>query len=108
MRWVMAGIVACVLASSAEALEVWLASTENCNSCALYERVAQQRGYGSALRYADPHHSRVPSPGNGKNGPGEGQPGPLPEGGGPGRPAWGVALAGAGGDAGRVVTSGNF
>jgi hypothetical protein len=40
-------------ASDADALEVWLASTLDCNSCALYERVAQQRGYGRALQYAD-------------------------------------------------------
>jgi hypothetical protein len=37
----------------AQALEVWLASTERCNSCALYERAAQRHGYGRALRYAD-------------------------------------------------------
>ncbi len=40
-------------AADANALEVWLASTLDCNSCALYERVAQQRGYGRALQYAD-------------------------------------------------------
>ena len=39
------------LSGSAHALEIWLASTERCNSCAIYERAAQQRGYGRALRY---------------------------------------------------------
>jgi hypothetical protein len=39
--------------AAAQALEVWLASTERCNSCALYERAAQERGYGRALRYPD-------------------------------------------------------
>jgi hypothetical protein len=50
-------LAACValgsLAGSAHALEVWLASTQSCNSCDLYQRAAQTRGYGRALRYAD-------------------------------------------------------
>jgi hypothetical protein len=50
-------LAACVvlgsLAGSARALEVWLASTQSCNSCDLYQRAAQARGYGRALRYAD-------------------------------------------------------
>ncbi|HVS24838.1 MAG TPA: hypothetical protein VMU03_14015 [Gammaproteobacteria bacterium] len=41
------------LARNAGALEVWLASTQSCNSCDVYERAAQARGYGRALRYAD-------------------------------------------------------
>src|SRR5438477_253026 len=41
------------LAGNAGALEVWLASTQSCNSCDVYERAAQARGYGRALRYAD-------------------------------------------------------
>jgi len=40
-------------AQSAHSLEVWLASTQSCNSCDLYQRAAQMRGYGRALRYAD-------------------------------------------------------
>ena len=49
-HWIVL-IALCSLARSATALEIWLASTERCNSCALYERAAQQRGYGRALRY---------------------------------------------------------
>jgi len=41
------------LAGRAHALEIWLASTQSCNSCDLYQSAAQTRGYGRALRYAD-------------------------------------------------------
>ena len=108
MRWVMAGIVSCVLASSAEALEVWLASSENCNSCALYERVAQQRGYGSALRYADAANSRIPILAIGKNVLARDMLAQLPPGEGPDNPSWDVTLTVLVVDAGRVVTSGNI
>ena len=53
MRPLFVAAALCLFATGAEALEVWLASSENCNSCAIYDRVAQQRGYGSALRGVD-------------------------------------------------------
>ncbi|HET8696979.1 MAG TPA: hypothetical protein VFO94_05815, partial [Gammaproteobacteria bacterium] len=54
MRLLVALLALSSCAQSAQALEVWLASTpDKCNSCAIYRQVAQQRGYGRALRYAD-------------------------------------------------------
>jgi len=108
MRWVMAGVVFSLLASSAEALEVWLASSENCNSCALYERVAQQRGYGSALRYADSANSRIPILAIGKNVLAQDMLAQLPPGEGPDSPGWDVTLTVLVVDAGRVLTSGDI
>ena len=51
MRYWVVLIALCSLSRSVSALEIWLASTERCNSCALYERAAQQRGYGRALHH---------------------------------------------------------
>ncbi len=39
------------LAQSRDDLEIWLASTRRCNTCALYEQVAERRGYGDTLAY---------------------------------------------------------
>ena len=108
MRWVMAAVVLFLLASSAEALEIWLASSESCNSCALYDRVAQQRGYGSALRYADAANSRIPILAIGKNVLAQDMLAQLPPGEGPDSPSWDVTLTVLVVDAGRVVTSGNI
>ena len=108
MRWVMTAVVFSLLASSAEALEVWLASSENCNSCALYDRVAQQRGYGSALRYADAANSRIPILAIGKNVLAQDMLAQLPPGEGPDNANWDVTLTVLVVDAGRVVTSGNI
>ncbi len=108
MRWVMVAVVFCGLAGSAEALEVWLASSESCNSCALYERVAQQRGYGSALRYADAGNSRIPILAIGKNVLAQDMLAQLPPGEGPDNPSWDVTLTVLVVDAGRVLTSGNI
>jgi hypothetical protein len=107
MRWVMVGILS-LLASSAEALEVWLASSENCNSCALYERVAQQRGYGSALRYADGANSRIPILAIFKSTLAQDMLAQLPPGEGPANPGWDVQLTVLVVDAGRVLASGNI
>jgi hypothetical protein len=52
MRLWFVAIALCIAASKAGALEIWLASTERCNSCGIYQRVAQARGYGRALQYA--------------------------------------------------------
>ena len=60
MRFVLASIVLSLLAVRADALEVWLASSEQCNSCAIYQRAAQARGYGRALRYADGSGLTIP------------------------------------------------
>src|SRR6185295_3107948 len=94
----------------AQALEIWLASSENCNSCALYERVAQQRGYGSALRYADgtPGNSRIPILAIFKSALAQDMLAQLPPDVGPSNPNWDVQLTVLVVDAGRVVTSGNI
>ena len=106
MRWVV--VVLSLLAGSAEALEVWLASSDNCNSCALYERVAQQRGYGSALRYPDAGNSRIPILAIGKNVLAQDMLAQLPPGEGPDSPSWDVTLTVLVVDAGRVLASGNI
>src|SRR6185369_3606171 len=108
MRWLMAGVVLCGLASSADALEIWLASSENCNSCALYERVAQQRGYGSALRYADPANARIPILAIFKSALAQDMLAQLPRDVGPSSPNWDVTLTVLVVDAGRVITAGNI
>ncbi|HZF31719.1 MAG TPA: hypothetical protein VE907_21555 [Gammaproteobacteria bacterium] len=54
MRFLIALVALWSFTQSAQALEVWLASSpDTCNSCEIYRQVAQQRGYGRALRYAD-------------------------------------------------------
>jgi hypothetical protein len=108
MRLGFACVLVCLLAQSANALEVWLASSENCNSCALYERVAQQRGYGSALRYADSGNSRIPILAIGKNVLAQDMLAQLPPGEGPDNPNWDVTLTVLVVDAGRVLTAGNI
>jgi hypothetical protein len=47
-------------ASSAQALEVWLASSEQCNTCAIWLRASQTRGYGRELRVGDGAGMRIP------------------------------------------------
>jgi hypothetical protein len=108
MRLGFACVLVCLLAQSANALEVWLASSENCNSCALYERVAQQRGYGSALRYADSGNSRIPILAIGKNVLAQDMLAQLPPGEGPDNPNWDVTLTVLVVDAGRVLAAGNI
>jgi hypothetical protein len=113
MRFALAGALLCLLASSAQALEIWLASSENCNSCAIYERVAQQRGYGSALRYADgsgntPGNSRIPILSIFKSALAADVLAQLPPDVGPSNPSWDVQLTVLVVDAGRVVTAGNI
>ena len=108
MRLGLVCVLVCLFASNAEAIEVWLASSENCNSCALYERVAQQRGYGSALRYADGGNSRIPILAISKNVLAQDMLAQLPPGEGPGNPNWDVTLTVLVVDAGRVLTAGNI
>lgn len=108
MRSLIAGIASCAFGVSAHALEVWLASSENCNTCALYDRLAQQRGYGSALRYGDGGGTRIPILAIGKNVLAEDMLAQLPPGEGPDNPNWDVTLTVLVVDAGRVLTSGNI
>lgn len=34
-------------------MEIWLAHTDRCNACALFDRAAERRGYGETLTYDD-------------------------------------------------------
>lgn len=43
------------LAEPAAPMEIWLASSESCNSCTIFEELAQRRGYGDELVY---HNNR--------------------------------------------------
>jgi len=96
------------LASRAEALEVWLASTESCNSCAIYERAAQQRGYGRALQYADRGGLTIPILSIDKNVLAADIAAQLPADLGPGSPFWDVQLLVLVLDVDRVVFAGNI
>jgi hypothetical protein len=108
MRFLMGWIVLGTLAGNANALEVWLASSENCNSCALYERAAQMRGYGRALRYADGSGLTIPILSIGKNVLAADVLSQLPEDEGPNSPYWDVTLTVLVMDAGRVLRAGNI
>jgi hypothetical protein len=108
MRWILAGIAFFMFARSVEALEVWLASSESCNSCALYERAAQQRGYGRALQYADRGGLTIPILRIGKNVLAEDVLAQLPPGEGPDSPYWEQTLTVLVVDAGRVLVAGNI
>lgn len=52
MRWAIAAAWLAVLCTRADALEIWLARDAQCTSCLIYQRAAQQRGYGAVLRHA--------------------------------------------------------
>ena len=109
MRWVMTGVVFCLLAGSAEALEVWLASSENCNRCALYQRAAQQRGYGSALRYVDGNgNTRIPILSIFKSALADDLLAQLRPDVGPSNPGWDLQLTVLVVDAGRVLAAGDI
>jgi hypothetical protein len=95
-------------AGSADALEVWLASTQNCNSCAIYERAAQQRGYGRALRYADGSGLTIPILSIDKNVLAADVAAQLPEALGPKSAFWDLQLLVLVMDVDRVVFAGNI
>jgi hypothetical protein len=97
-----------IVTARAQALEVWLASTESCNSCAIYERAAQARGYGFALRYPDRGGLTIPILKIDKNVLAADVVGQLPEDLGPRSPFWDVTLLVLVMDADRVVTAGNI
>ncbi|HEX5048319.1 MAG TPA: hypothetical protein VFX89_14470, partial [Gammaproteobacteria bacterium] len=94
---------------SAQALEVWLASSpETCNSCAIYRQVAQQRGYGRALQYADGAGLTIPILTIFKGVLAADVIAQLPEGLGPKSPNWDSTLLVLVMDAGRVLAAGNI
>jgi hypothetical protein len=105
-------LAACValgsLASSAHALEVWLASTQSCNSCDLYQRAAQTRGYGRALRYVDGGGLTIPILSIDKSALASDVLAQVPADIGPRSPYWDVTLLVLVVDAGRVVSAGNI
>ena len=96
------------LAGCAHALEVWLASTQSCNSCDIYQRAAQARGYGRALRYADGGGLTIPILSIDKGALASDVLGQLPEGLGPQSKFWDVTLLVLVVDAGRVLAAGNI
>jgi len=102
--WLAAGS----LAGSAHALEVWLASTQSCNSCDLYQRAAQARGYGRALRYADGGGLTIPILSIDKGVLAADVLSQLPTNIGPQSKSWDVTLLVLVVDAGRVLTAGNI
>jgi hypothetical protein len=95
-------------ASSASALEVWLASTQSCNSCDLYQRAAQSRGYGRALRYADGAGITIPILSIEKSALATDVLAQLPADIGPRSKYWDVTLLVLVVDAGRVMSVGNI
>ncbi len=105
-------LAACValgsLAGSARALEVWLASTQSCNSCDLYQRAAQQRGYGRALRYADGGGLTIPILSIDKAALASDVLAQVPADIGPRSQYWDVTLLVLVVDAGRVLSAGNI
>jgi hypothetical protein len=46
-------LLCCTVAAAQERgeLEIWLASTDRCNSCEIFEEAARRRGYGDTLTY---------------------------------------------------------
>jgi hypothetical protein len=108
MRLALAGILLSLLANHVEALEVWLASSENCNRCALYERAAQQRGYGRALRYADRGGLTIPILKIFKSALADDVLVQLPPDVGPSNPGWDLQLTVLVVDAGRVLAAGDI
>jgi hypothetical protein len=96
------------LAGSAQALEVWLASTQSCNSCDLYQRAAEAHGYGRALRYADGAGLTIPILSIDKGALAPDMLAQLPADIGPRSKYWDVTLLVLVVDAGRVVSAGNI
>ncbi len=108
MRLGLAFLALSSIACSADALEVWLASSENCNSCAIYERAAQIRGYGRALEYSDGGGLTIPILSINKNVIAADMLRQLPPGEGPDDPNWDITLTVLVVDADRVVLAGNI
>jgi hypothetical protein len=109
VRYSIAWLLLWSFPGSAHALEIWLARTERCNSCAIYERAAQQRGYGRVLRYGSGGGSvTLPILSIDKSALAADVLAQLPAGVGPSAPSWDVTLTVLVVDAGRVITAGNI
>jgi hypothetical protein len=110
MRYSIAWILLCSSFSwSAQPLEIWLASTERCNSCAIYERAAQQRGYGRALRYGTGTSAlTIPILSIDKSILADDVLSQLPADEGPKNPSWDITLTVLVVEAGRVITAANI
>jgi hypothetical protein len=109
MRYSIVWILLTLSAQSVHALEIWLARTERCNSCAIYERAAQQRGYGRALRSGRGSAAlSIPILSIDKGALAADMLAQLPEHASPKDPNWDVTLTVLVVDAGRVVTAGNI
>jgi hypothetical protein len=105
---VVAFVALASLACNAGALELWLASTQSCNSCDIYQRAAQSRGYGRALRYADGAGLTIPILSIDKGALAADVLMQLPEDIGPRSKYWDVTLLVLVVDAGRVLSAGNI
>jgi hypothetical protein len=109
MRLSIASLALSMISQSADALEIWLASTERCNSCAIYERAAQLRGYGRALRHGSGGGAiTIPILSIDKSALAADIIAQLPADEGPSDPNWDVTLTVLVVDAGRVITAGNI
>ncbi len=107
MRYLVAWI-ALGSALPAYGVEIWLASSEQCNSCALYERAAQRHGYGRTLTYSDRGGMTIPILRVGKNVLAADVLAQLPPGEGPDSPSWDVTLTVLVMDVDRVLFAGNI
>jgi hypothetical protein len=103
-----AALAALILPGSAHALELWLASFEGCADCALYERAAQQRGYGWALERPEQGGLTIPILRIGKGVLASDILSQLPEDVGPSSASWERALTVLVVDVDRVVFAGNI
>ncbi|HEX7000034.1 MAG TPA: hypothetical protein VF322_18030 [Gammaproteobacteria bacterium] len=103
MRLLLAWLALVWLAAPADALEVWLASTERCTTCDLYRRAAQARGYGRALHYDDGPGLTIPILSIDKGLLAADVLSQLPRGEGPNSPFWELTLTVLVMDAGRVL-----
>jgi len=107
MRYLVAWI-ALGSALPAYGIEIWLASSEQCNSCALYERAAERHGYGRALTYTDRGGMTIPILRVGKNVLAADVLAQLPPEEGPDSPSWDITLTVLVMDVDRVLFAGNI
>lgn len=108
MRILVLSVVVGLVAGSANALEVWLASTDDCNTCAIYQRVARARGYGRMLHYADRGGLTIPILSVDKRVLAADIVSQLPPDEGPESPYWDETLTVLVVDVGRVLVAGNI
>src|SRR5262245_39859616 len=110
MRLAIVSLALCLAAGNAHALEIFLATKDRCNSCAVYERGAQQGGYGRLLRYGrGADAQRISIRQIDKNRIAEDVLSQLPEAEGPKSASWDVTLTVIVlDDRGRVLKAGNI